>query len=166
MPAAGCFTIMARRLTGFVAAGSAAILSTVVFAQEPAPSRPPKPAAAQAERKMSMDDMMKECRQHCQATTKSLEQLTKTIDEARASNDPARMQTALGRAQKELAPFARRGSHAAAAGTVASGVRANPRRRAVSISAPQSRVLGGDYRVPLYSPLNEAGRTLPKVRPD
>lgn len=50
-----------------------------------------------------MDDMMKGCREHCQATTKSIDQMTKMMDEAKASNDPAKMRAALDQAQKPLA---------------------------------------------------------------
>jgi hypothetical protein len=43
------------------------------------------------------------CREHCQATTKSIDQMTKTIDEAKASNDPVKMRAVLDQAQKPLA---------------------------------------------------------------
>lgn len=50
----------------------------------------------------SMDDMMKECQTHCQATTTSIDQLTKRMDEAKQSNDPAQMRAALDEVQKPL----------------------------------------------------------------
>jgi hypothetical protein len=49
-----------------------------------------------------MDEMMQECRKHCQETTKSIDQTTKMMDEAGQSNAPARMRAALDQAQKEL----------------------------------------------------------------
>ncbi|MBY0507759.1 MAG: hypothetical protein K2X03_27855 [Bryobacteraceae bacterium] len=52
---------------------------------------------------MSMGDMMKNCREHCQRTTGMIDQLTKQMDEARQSNDPAKMRSALEGAQKPLA---------------------------------------------------------------
>lgn len=52
---------------------------------------------------MSMDDMMAGCREHCQANMKSMEQMEKTIADARALNDPAKMRAALDQAQKPLA---------------------------------------------------------------
>lgn len=58
----------------------------------------------QADRgQMSMDDMMKRCREHCQATLKSTDALAKTIAEAKESNDPAKMRAALEQAEKPLA---------------------------------------------------------------
>jgi len=51
----------------------------------------------------SMDTMMQECRSHCQETTASIEQLTKRMDEAKQSHDPARMRAALDEAQQPLA---------------------------------------------------------------
>ena len=68
-------------------------LTAFVAAQQPAPSG----------QMQSMDDMMKECRTHCQATTTSINQLTKRMDEAKQSNDPAQMRTALEQAQQPLA---------------------------------------------------------------
>jgi hypothetical protein len=38
--------------------------------------------------KMSMDEMMKQCREHHQAMTKSVDQLSKTLEAAKQSNDP------------------------------------------------------------------------------
>jgi uncharacterized protein YlxW (UPF0749 family) len=52
---------------------------------------------------MQMGDMMAACREHCQATSNSIDQLSKTIDEAKRSNDPAKMRAALESLQKPLA---------------------------------------------------------------
>lgn len=71
------------------------LLGFVAAAQQPA-----KPA--QKMDQMSMGDMMKGCREHCQTTMKSMSQLSKTIDDAKASNDPAKMRTALDQAQRPL----------------------------------------------------------------
>jgi hypothetical protein len=57
---------------------------------------------AQKSDPMSMDSMMAGCREHCQTTMKSMAQLAKTIDDAKASNDPAKMRAALDQAQKPL----------------------------------------------------------------
>jgi predicted RNase H-like nuclease (RuvC/YqgF family) len=51
---------------------------------------------------MQMGDMMAACREHCQATSNSIDQLNKTIDEAKRSNDPAKMRAALESVQKPL----------------------------------------------------------------
>jgi hypothetical protein len=52
---------------------------------------------------MTMDEMMQECRKHCQETTKSIDQTTKMMGEAGQSNDHARLRAALDQAQKSLA---------------------------------------------------------------
>jgi phage shock protein A len=52
--------------------------------------------------KMSMDEMMKECREHHQSMTKSVDQLSKTLEGAKQSNDPAKMRAAIDQAQKHL----------------------------------------------------------------
>ena len=67
-------------------------LTALVTAQQPAPSGQMK----------SMDDMMKECGTHCQATTTSIDQLTTKMEAAKQSNDPAQMRAALEEAQKPL----------------------------------------------------------------
>ena len=71
---------------------AALALPVFVVAQQPASPGQPK----------SMDDMMKECRTHCQATTASIDQLTKRMEEAKQSNDPGQMRAALDEAQKPL----------------------------------------------------------------
>jgi hypothetical protein len=52
---------------------------------------------------MSMDGMMKECSEHHQAVTKSLDQASKTLEGAKQSNDPDKMRAAIDEAQKQLA---------------------------------------------------------------
>ena len=52
---------------------------------------------------MSMDGMMKECSEHHQAVTKSLDQTSKTLEGTKQSNDPAKMRAAIDEAQKQLA---------------------------------------------------------------
>jgi len=91
-----------------------AIASTVVIflasgflsAQQP-PGQQEKQFSQQGEMKsmgnMSMDGMMKECSEHHQAVTKSLDQTSKTLEEAKQSNDPAKMRAAIDEAQKQLA---------------------------------------------------------------
>ena len=52
--------------------------------------------------KMSMDEMMKECREHHQSMTKSIDQMTKMMEAAKQSNDPVKMRAALDQSQKQL----------------------------------------------------------------
>ena len=61
------------------------------------------PPASQPTTKMSMGDMMKQCMGNCQAVSKSIDDTSKAIDEARNSNDPEKMKAALDQAQKQLA---------------------------------------------------------------
>ncbi len=84
--------------------GLTVVLMTLIVAvaQGQSASQTQKPAQP-AEQTMSMGDMMKGCREHCQATTKSIDQVTKTIDDAKASNDPAKMRAALDEARTPLA---------------------------------------------------------------
>jgi hypothetical protein len=51
---------------------------------------------------MSMEGMMKECNEHHQAMTKSVDQMSKTLEGAKQSNDPAKMRAAIDQAQKQL----------------------------------------------------------------
>ena len=91
-----------------------AIASTVVIilasgflsAQQP-PGQQEKQPSQKGEMKsmgnMSMDGMMKECSEHHQAVTTSLDQTSKTLEGAKQSNDPDKMRTAIDQAQKQLA---------------------------------------------------------------
>jgi hypothetical protein len=91
-----------------------AIASTVVIilasgllsAQQP-PGQQEKQPYQKGEMKsmgnMSMGGMMKECNEHHQAVTKSLDQTSKTLEGAKQSNDPDKMRAAIDQAQKQLA---------------------------------------------------------------
>ena len=48
---------------------------------------------------MQMGGMMEECQKHCLATTNSIDQLNKMMEDARRSNDPLKMRLALQNAQ-------------------------------------------------------------------
>ena len=52
--------------------------------------------------KMSMDEMMKDCKEHHQSAMKSIDQMTKMMDGAKQSNNPAKMRAALDQSQKQL----------------------------------------------------------------
>lgn len=77
---------------------SVAVLLGLAAAAQQTTDKPPQKSG-----QMSMGDMMSGCREHCQATMKSMEQMHKTMEEAKASNDPAKMRAALDQAQKPLA---------------------------------------------------------------
>lgn len=85
----------------FVAVVSVVTLSAgQVRAQE---QRPSQKSEMKAMGKMSMDDMMKECKEHHQAVMKSIDQMSKMMDGAKQSNDPAKMRSTLDQSQKQLA---------------------------------------------------------------
>lgn len=88
------------RLVTVVGAACALALTSLVAAQQPANSGQQKP---QSGGMMSMEDMMTECRKHCEATAGSIDRMIKMMEEARQSNDPVKMRSALDSAQKPLA---------------------------------------------------------------
>ena len=93
-----------NRHYGLLAIAVAAFLTASVVAQSQSSSgRATASPSSQRGQTMSMADMMKSCQEHCQSTSKTIDQLTRTIDEARTSNDPAKMRAALDQAQKPLA---------------------------------------------------------------
>ncbi|PYJ65006.1 MAG: hypothetical protein DME76_18970 [Verrucomicrobia bacterium] len=52
---------------------------------------------------MSMGGMMKECSEHHQSMTKSIDQMSKMMEDAKESNDPVKMRSAIDQSQKQLA---------------------------------------------------------------
>ncbi len=88
------------RLAPAIGVACALALTSIVGSLQLAISGQQKPQSGGA---MSMEDMMKECRKHCEATTNSIDQTMRMMEEARQSNDPAKMRAALDSAQKPLA---------------------------------------------------------------
>lgn len=74
----------------------ALLLSFSVLAQQPQ-QQPQHPGQM-----MSMDNMMKGCREQCQATTTSIDKALSSIGEAKKSTDPARMRAAFDQVEKQL----------------------------------------------------------------
>ena len=64
---------------------------------------PPQKGEMKSMGDMSMGGMMKECNEHHQAMTKSMEEMSKTLEGAKQSNDTAKMRAAIDQAQKQLA---------------------------------------------------------------
>jgi hypothetical protein len=60
-------------------------------------------ALAQQPGGMSMGDMMKSCQEHCRMTSASIDNINKVAEEAKRTNDPAKMRQALDEVQKPLA---------------------------------------------------------------
>jgi hypothetical protein len=90
---------MKRHTNRFLAIGAALLLGGSALAQQ---TQQQKPSTMQPKPQMSMDDMMKGCREHCDQTSASIDRMVQTMDEARQSNDPAKMRAALDQAQKPL----------------------------------------------------------------
>ena len=90
--------MMKTTLTVTAAIGAALIFSFSLLAQQPQEN----PQQHQGQM-MSMDYMMKGCREHCQATTASIDKTLSSIAEAKKTNDPAKMRAALDQVEKPLA---------------------------------------------------------------
>jgi hypothetical protein len=92
--------------TLLITAAIVVLWSAFLTAQQPSGQRS-QPSPQKGEMKsmgnMSMEGMMKECNEHHQAVTKSLDQTSKTLEGAKQSNDPAKMRAAIDQAQKQLA---------------------------------------------------------------
>ncbi len=91
---------MRRHANTWVAIGAALLIGGSALAQQAQPQKPP---VTQEKSPMSMGDMMKGCRDHCEQTSASIDRVMQTIDEAKQSNDPVKMRQALDQAQKPLA---------------------------------------------------------------
>ena len=91
-----------RQANTFLAIGAALLLGGSALAQQ---EQQPKASTMTMQEKpqMSMGDMMKGCREHCQQTSASIDRLMQRMDEAKQSNDPTKMRAALDEAQKPLA---------------------------------------------------------------
>lgn len=89
---------MNRNTKALIAFGAALILGVSVFAQTAEKPEQPK----KDNQMMSMDDMMKGCKDHCQKTMTSIDETTTTMAQARQSNDPAQMRAALEQGEKAL----------------------------------------------------------------
>lgn len=88
-----------HKVSALVTSAAIVVLwSIILAAQQP----PPQKGEMKSMGSMSMEGMMKECNEHHQAMTKSIEQASKALDGAKQSNDPAKMRAAIDQAQKQL----------------------------------------------------------------
>ena len=82
------------------------VVMVFVSAAVLAPSQEKQPPSSTGQmkstEKMSMDEMMKDCKGHHQSAMKSIDPMTKMMDGAKQSNDPAKMRAALDQGQKQL----------------------------------------------------------------
>jgi uncharacterized protein YaaR (DUF327 family) len=88
---------------GFIAIAAFLLLASTSLAQEQgAPSKQQQGSGMNTQhvQAMPMDSMMQNCHKDMQSIMQSNDQLKKTIDEARASGDSARMRSALDDAAK------------------------------------------------------------------
>ena len=91
---------MKRHANAIVAIAAALLLGGTALAQQ---NQQQKPPATQSKPEMSMDNMMKGCREHCERTSASMDRLMQMMEEAKQSNDVTKMRAALEQAQKPLA---------------------------------------------------------------
>lgn len=76
-------------------------LAVFALAQRPASSQQQQKPQQQQTQPMSMDQMMQECRKHCDATTTMLESLIRQAEDAKKSGDVPKMRAALDNAQQQ-----------------------------------------------------------------
>lgn len=82
----------------------AVTLSTVMTAGLVAQS--PKNPSAESQKNgqmMSMDNMMKQCRDHCTKASKQMDDVMKMMNDARQSNDVNKMRAAMDQMQQPMA---------------------------------------------------------------
>ena len=91
---------MKRHANRFLAIGAAVLLGGSALAQQ---NEQQKPSAESSTPQASMGGMMQGCQEHCQKTSASIDRTLQTIEEAKQSNDPARMRAALDQVHKPLA---------------------------------------------------------------
>ncbi len=95
--------MMNTRVNRLVALGAALLLGASAFAQQQLkPANQSQQPTNRGGEAMKMDDMMKSCREHCQSTMTSISQTQAAMAQARQSNDPAQMRTALEQGDKSL----------------------------------------------------------------
>jgi len=85
--------VSTTRLATLLGMAGTLMVTTLVAAQQPGMSG----------HMPSMEAMMKECQTHCQETTTAIDRMRTTLGEAKQSNDPTQMRTALEQAQQPLA---------------------------------------------------------------
>jgi hypothetical protein len=84
----------------------AAVLSLFILTGEQVRGQEKQQSSQKSEMKpmgkMPMDEMMKQCSEHHQTMTKSVDQLSQTLEAAKQSNDPVKMRAAIDQTQKHL----------------------------------------------------------------
>ncbi|HVS31871.1 MAG TPA: YHS domain-containing protein [Thermoanaerobaculia bacterium] len=89
---------MKNRIYLAIAIAVALIIPLGLLAQADEPEKAP----AKEHGMMGMHDMMKACHDHCQQTSASVDKVLTSLREAKASNDPAQMRSAIEEAEKPL----------------------------------------------------------------
>ena len=84
-------TIVATALSMAITAG--------VFAQS---AKTPPTEGQKGSPMMSMDDMTKQCRDHCTKASKSMDETMKMMNDAKQSSDVNKMRTAIDQTQKQM----------------------------------------------------------------
>ena len=61
-----------------------------------------QPQPGEGSGQMQMGEMMQDCKEHHQSAMKSMDEMSKVMEDAKRSNDPAKMRNALDEGQKQL----------------------------------------------------------------
>jgi hypothetical protein len=61
-----------------------------------------QPKSDEGSAQKPMGEMMQDCQEHHKSAMKSIDQMTKMLDDAKQSNDPAKMRSVIDRSQKQL----------------------------------------------------------------
>lgn len=92
---------MTKSTNGLLILTSVTLLAVSVGAQQSSgQTKPPQPGT---QGQMSMGDMMKGCREHCERSSKAMEQISSAVEAVKASTDPAAMRSSMDRIEKSLA---------------------------------------------------------------
>lgn len=92
---------MTKSTNGFLILTTVTLLAVSLGAQQG--SGQTKPQQPTPRGQMSMGDMMKGCREHCERSSKAMEQISSAVESAKSSSEPAAMRSAMERIEKSLA---------------------------------------------------------------
>ena len=80
-----------------------AISTTITAGTFAQSAKSPSTEPQKGSQMMSMDDMMKQCRDHCSKASKSMDETMKMMNDAKQSNDVNKMRAAMDQMQKPMA---------------------------------------------------------------
>ena len=84
-----------KKILAIALAGALTLAAAGFLAAQQPPSKSDMPMG-------DMGGMMKECHEQHHAMTKSMDQISKTLEDAQQTNDSSKMKSAIGEVQKQL----------------------------------------------------------------